>query len=197
MRGSLCLLAVLCVSIANADDLLLMPTARHLSSGLSRLEAWGYQGVQGGSLATGVGPSFDTKLELDSFRGDLPRFTGDFAYYYLSPIADITPGLSVGVRDAANATQDGRRVYACGTMNRSLPKIARSGYFEVTVGFQAARKSSPFGGVSVPLTGGFALIGEYDGYRFVGGLRLSAGSGLYAEIAARAGIPYLALGIKS
>ena len=109
---------------ARADELLLMPTAHRLPSGILRGEIWGYNQLSSGSLACGLGQNFEAQLSIDRFGRDPGRPTASLAYYYLTPIADITPGLCGGVLDAANETTDGRRLYVCASMNRTIASIA-------------------------------------------------------------------------
>ena len=174
-----------------------MPTARRLPPGVLRSELWTTRELAGGSLTAGLGQGWDAQLSLDRFGTDSGRPTGSVAYYYLSPIADITPGISGGIVDAANATTDGRRVYACLTMNRSLTQTERFGYVELTAGFEAGRRSGPMAGLKAPIARGVSVLGEYDGFRFNAGVEGRLGGGVYARLAMRGGVGYLVIGFRS
>ena len=183
--------------VAKGDDLLLMPTARRLQSGAIRGELWAGSQLGGGNLAAGLGQGWEAQISLDRFGADPGRPTGSVAYYYLSPIADITPGISGGILDAANATSDGRRLYACATMNRSMAQTARFGYTELTAGLQVGRRWGPMAGFKAPVARGISVLAEYDGFRFNAGVEGRLGNGAYARLATRGGVAYAVVGFRS
>lgn len=189
-------LGIVAAAFAAADQSLLMPTARRLAPGGLRAELWGDDRLAAGNLTLGLPRAFEMQLSEDAFGGDPGRPTASLAYYYLSPIADIAPGLAAGILDAANETTDGRRAYAVATMNRSIPGLDRFGYVALTAGFEAGRRSAPMAGFNAPLARSVALIGEYDGYRFNVGLEQRLGGGAYARIALRGGAAYVVVGIR-
>jgi hypothetical protein len=182
---------------ARGDQLLLMPTARRLPTGEFRAEGWANSQLSGATLTAGIIQGWEGQVSIDRFGADPGRPTGSLAYYYLSPIADITPGVSGGILDAANTTTDGRRVYACATMNRSLPRLARFGYVELTAGLEVGRRLGPLAGAKVPLARGFSALAEYDGFRFNAGLDGQLGGGVYMRLATRGGVPYVVVGFRS
>jgi hypothetical protein len=167
-------------------------TAKRALSG----ELWAGSQFAAGSLTAGVGQVWEAAICLDRFGADPGRPTASLAYYYLSPIADITPGISAGMLDVANATADGRRVYACATMNRSVPKLAQFGYTELTAGVEVGRRIGPMAGFRTPIARGFSALAEYDGFRFNAGVEAKLGGGEYLRLATRAGVPYLVLGFR-
>jgi len=91
--------------------------------------------------------------------------------------------LAVGVQDILNQRQNyvgdphgARSIY--GVATRPLDLFGDS---YLTIGWGGGRfDSSPFGGLSVPLTGGLTLVTEYDGMQVNAGLALS-GLGRSAE----------------
>ena len=91
--------------------------------------------------------------------------------------------LAVGVQDILNQRQDyagnpygARSIY--GVATRPLDLFGDS---YLTVGWGDGRfDSSPFGGLSIPVTGGLTLVTEYDGMQVNAGLALS-GLGQSAE----------------
>jgi len=178
------------------DQLLLMPTARHLSQGLVRAEGWIGSGSGAFFGSAGINQFLDAQISVDRFGSDPGRPTAAFAYYYLTPIADITPGISGGLLDVANATSDGRRAYACASLNRALHGLERFGYTEITAGIEVGRRAAPIGGVRLPIARAASLLGEYDGFRFNAGVELRFSAGSYARILARGGVLYAVLGFR-
>ena len=185
------------VTAAPADQLLMMPTARRLPPGLFRAEVWTNRQLAAGTVTAGLGQAWDAQISLDRFGFDPGRPTGALSYYYLTPIADLTPGIGGGILDVANATTDGRRLYACATMNRSIPKLNRYGYAELTAGFELGRRPGPMAGLRVPAARNVSVLGEYDGFRFNFGAEGKFGGGVYARLAARGGVGYVVIGFRS
>ena len=198
MRRSALVLGLTCTAfLARGDQLLLMPTGRRLPSGEIRGELWTGRQLAAGTLSAGIAQAWEAQLTLDRFGVDPGRPTGSVAYYYLSPIADITPGISGGILDAANGTTDGRRVYACATMNRAPAMLERLGYVELTAGFEVGRRSGPMAGFKAPIARGFSVLAEYDGFRFNAGVEARIGDGAFVRVAVRGGVGYLVIGFRS
>lgn len=173
-----------------------MPTARRLSDGSLRAELWSRDRLAFGSLAYGFGQHYEATVTDDSFGSDAARLTGTIAYHYLSPIADITPGIAAGILDVANQTTDGRRAYVSVTMNRSLPGITRFGYCQLTGGAEFGRHGSPTGGIRLSIAPNVQLAGVYDGFRFSSGIELTSTSGAYGGLTLRGARTYVVLGIR-
>jgi hypothetical protein len=196
LKGLAAVALCICLPVwTRADSLLLMPTARHLPQGDFRAELWTNDQLAGGFVSAGLGQSWDAQVSVDRFGADPDRPTASLAYYYLSPIADIAPGISGGILDAANETTDGRRIYACATLNRSVRHTASLGYTQLTAGIEVGRRSSPMAGLRSPVAKGLSLIAEYDGYRFDEALETKLGEGVYARLALRGPALYFSLGI--
>ncbi|MHB8637025.1 MAG: hypothetical protein ACYC96_11210 [Fimbriimonadaceae bacterium] len=184
-------------ALARGDQLLLMPTARRLEPGVLRGELWSARRLADFSLTAGIAQTWDAEFSIDRFGADKGRPTASFAYYYLTPIADLTPGVCAGVLDAAAATTDGRRLYACATLNRSLPKLGKYGYTELTAGMQVGRRSAPMAGFKAPVAREISLLAEYDGIRFNEGIEGRLPTGAYARIALRGNTLYVGFGFRS
>ena len=182
--------------LARGDQLLLMPTARRMPPGTLRGELWTNHQLAAGSLALGLTQTWEAQVSVDQFGANPGRVTGSVGYYYLSPIADITPGLSGGILDVANTTTDGRRLYVCATMNRSLPKLEKYGYAELTAGFEVGRRSGPMAGIHLPFARSLSVLGEYDGARFNFGFEANLSAAVYTRLALRAGTAYAVVGFR-
>lgn len=169
-------LLVLSSSASNADRLVNVPTGTKVPFRAIRFEALAHQHTTNRgrlSLAVGIGESWDFEATLDSARDGKSRGTFDLSYNYIPAFPDASPGISVGVRDALDATLDGSGVYAAATF--------RYGQFgekngetpaEVTIGAGAGAFRGPFTAAMLPVTNSFRLLAEHDSRRFVGGLEL-------------------------
>lgn len=164
MRARLSAALVALASLAGADRLITVPTARKLLDGSVRLESLRQFGAGGNGtdyLAVGLGPSFEAEARLLERTGRDPRLTGDLTYNVISPLTGFAPGLAFGVQDIAGATRVGPRGFVCATI--------RNGFdhgnvpFDVTTGLFVGRRSSPYVGVSVPVYRWLRLLAENDG----------------------------------
>lgn len=167
---------------AKADRLILIPTGNKLPFGKVRAEAiWSTRDrdhVQG-FLGAGIGHSFDAELLYENISPNAQVGSFNFAYNYVVPVSDLTPGLSVGVRDALNKTRDGRSFYIASTF-----RIAPDGLYnensppELTIGFGTESLRGLFVGASLPFTDHFRLLAEHDSFRITAGFEIEPLPGL-------------------
>jgi len=151
-----------------------------------------------GYLDAGLTTDLDMTIRNDSVDGEPHRDTLDFSYNYISPIADASPGISVGVQDAANRTPDGRRLYLASTFRVGLAGGADTFTpAEITMGVFAGKKNAAFVGAMLPLTPAFRLMAEHDGYRVNAGLDIRPLTNLSVKYLFISSKPQLGIQIRS
>ncbi len=174
MRSSVCLALWSLAAIGQADRLIHIPTGKKVPNRVFRLEGGIAQsGLSSpfGYLDAGLTPFLDATLRTTDVPGQPKRGAFDIGYNYIAPLPNATPGISVGVQDASNSTADGRRFYFASTFRVGLSGSADSFTpAEVTLGAFLGKKDSALVGVMMPLTSGFRLMAEHDGYRLNSGL---------------------------
>ena len=172
------LLAVSCLSlvcgIAFADELIDIPTARKIATEDFRYEFRAQPITKGDMqhfLGIGLGKSFELDIREVQDYGMSPVTSFDFSYNFMAafPGGEI-PGISLGVQDGSNLTQDGRRFFAVTTFRNTMDEIAGSVYADITLGFQVGSKTSPFVGVAVPFAPSVYLLAEDSGFRLNTGI---------------------------
>lgn len=160
-------------ALAMADELIDIPTARKIVFDDFRFE-YRMEPFAGGDqqqfLGLGLGPSFELDFRDIQDSDVAPRATFDFSYNYLAAIPGISPGVSIGIQDAANQTSDGRRLYAVTTFRETMDEIPGNVYTDITVGFQAGSLTSAFAGVAMPFSTNLYLLAEDSGFRLSAGL---------------------------
>lgn len=115
-------------------------------------------------LGYGVTREIEAELMLDRFDRRPSVLTGDFSYNYLGALTDTLPGVSLGVRDIADRTEDGRQIYIAITYRVSAESEFNNDVpLELTLGAGSGRRSPLFVGVQVPFTWSFRLLAEHDG----------------------------------
>ncbi len=169
------LLLSLTAGIASADQLIDIPTARKIPFEDVRYEFRAAPVVSGDLahfLGIGVGNSFELDLRDVVKSGMNPVGTFDFSYNYIASVPGISPGISLGVLDASNLTQDGRRFYAVTTFRNPMDDLPGNLYSDISVGIQTGSLTSPFIGISLPFSKSFYLIAEHNGFRLSSGVEL-------------------------
>lgn len=197
MRLLASLVAMGAVILARADRLLLVPTAHGLGPGAVRAEGWyatGFGQPRAVFAGFGLGSGVEAQARWVQLASPAGPAAVDLQYTYISPVADISPGLATGVLDAFDTTEDGRRIYACATLNRG-PGYGR--YAEFTVGLAVGRRSGPMAGLRVPLGRSTVALGEYDGVRWSGGVEYKLNAQVYGRIVESEGLFVLGFGIRT
>lgn len=179
--------SLLCVALAAwalpslADREITIPKGNKIRDGFVRAELLGVPGDKTTRAWLGAGflQAFD--FEFTSIRTKTQDWTQSFdvSYNFAPPITDISPGLSVGVQDALNRTENGRAVYLAATfrygntgeLNQDVPT-------ELTLGFWSRQSGLFFIGASLPFSDKFLLIAEHDSSRLAGGLEFRPVPGL-------------------
>lgn len=176
----LCVLALsLCVQ---ADRLINMPTGTKILKKTIKFDTIFQQGDWSGKARHSIGfailDSFDAELVYERFRPRAQAGTFNFSYNYVVPVEDITPGISVGVMDAANRTRDGRMLYFAATFRYSqLGDFNANTPAEATIGAGLGR--GLFLGAVLPMTDSFRLIAEHDGLKLQAGFEIRPVKDLY------------------
>ena len=178
--------ALSCVaSLALADRLVNVPTARPLSKNSIRFE---YLGGLNNSSAKEEFLAFSALngVELEVRRRLRPeesgRTTFDLSYNVLSPVASTAPGIALGILDGLGKTIDGRRAFIAFTFRELLEigEVGENG--DVTLGYQTGALSGAFVGISLPFSGRTRLIAEHNGARITAGFETNLLKGLDAKI---------------
>ena len=155
-------------AVAAADRLITIPTGRKLPYGTVRYE-FRSEGKQRGTrehlLAAGIGTSFELEARTSWLDKDRGAGTFDLAYNVISPIPDLSPGISFGVQDALDQTEDRRRFYTALTFRPYFITANGDVPGEVTLGIMQGEYTHPFVGVGIPFSREFRILAEHNGLR--------------------------------
>jgi len=200
VRFPLVLFAVSLGSVASADRLIDIPTARKIPYEDYRYE-FRAQPFAGGAfeqyLGVGVGKSFELDLRGIEQQGEKQIGTFDFAYDFIAAIPGVSPGISFGVQDGQNQTQDGRRFYGVTTFREPMQVINESVKADISLGFQVGKLTSPFVGVELPFSRLVYLVAEHSGYRLSAGLELRPAPNLVLRYVDRGNQMLVSLSVSS
>lgn len=167
---SLSLLLAAVVS-APAERLILIPTGKKLPMNEIRGEVMfgGKPDFTQGFIGMGIGLQFDAELIYERFSPNPQIGSFNFSYNYITPVTDLSPGISVGVRDAMNRTADGRAFYIATTY-----RVASDGNTpaEFTLGAGTQSLRGFFVGAMLPLSDRIRLLGEHDSFRWTAGVEV-------------------------
>lgn len=176
MRIVATVLAALLAGGAYADRLITIPIGRKLRYKEFRIEG-AFNPYKDGLFETYVGAGittgFDLEIRSQRLRGEPGYTTADVSYNLLSPIADIAPGISVGVQDTLDVTRDGRFYYLAATIRKTYSTLDGDVPGDVTLGIKQGRRLYPFLGLSIPFSQAFRFIAEHDGIRPAAGVELT------------------------
>ncbi|MDX2065683.1 MAG: hypothetical protein SFX74_08085 [Fimbriimonadaceae bacterium] len=166
------LLLLSAVSSAYADRLISIPVGRKVPLGTIRSELF-FEPHRGGTseyyFAAGLSREIELEYRTQRLRFQDVREAIDLSYNFLAPVSDLSPGISVGVQDLFNRTNDRRRVYAALTYRQSSPTGDGDQPADLTIGAYAGENSSAFVGWSQPLSASFRLLADHNGYRLSAG----------------------------
>jgi hypothetical protein len=178
------------IATAQADPLIDIPTARKLPYGDFKLEFADESSETQTQLAwfdAGIGKSFEATFEAERFGREPVKTSEDFMYNVISAIPGLAPGIAFGVEDIANTSQDGRRPYAVITYREATQTFDGDIPFDLSVGTYFKNRLYPFVGMSLPLSHKIRVIGEFDGFRPVGGLEFQSSHALTFRLLVRGG----------
>jgi hypothetical protein len=120
----------------------------------------------------GLSPFLDMEIRSEYFDGSSPKGTFDIGYNYISPIPDITPGITLGVQDALDQTRDGLRFFGAITYRPVFSTINGDIPADLTIGVFAGSRNAPFAGGTIPFSREFRFLYEYNGTRFASGIEV-------------------------
>jgi hypothetical protein len=174
MRILACFGLLAAAVVCQADRLILAPTARKVPYRSARLEHMFDQTDFGRSrtmLAVGLTDAIDVEFLFEQGEGRGEVQSLDLSYNVLPALTGVALGLSVGVRDLAGKTKDGRSVYLAWTH-----RIGLSGRYngdvplDLTQGYRIGEPNGFFVGVMIPFRSTFRLLAEHDASRVNAGL---------------------------
>ncbi len=155
-----------CLSLAQADTLVRIPTAYKTLKGTAKVRHLANQGAIGRGLTEVSLPvleGFELRLGRIHERARGESDSISLSYQYLPPFTDTLPGIAFGIEDIADQTPQGRSAYAVvtwnlgltGTLNQDVPA-------ELTIGAGTNRYKGIFLGARVPFSKQFNFIIEHD-----------------------------------
>ncbi|HSI72954.1 MAG TPA: hypothetical protein VK934_07230 [Fimbriimonas sp.] len=156
-------------TIASADRLIYIPTARKIPYRTFKYELRAEPRVQGEMehyLGIGLTPFWEVEVRSQNLQLDRPQGTFDLAYNYLSPFTNLTPGISIGVQDVLNKTAEGQRPFLAVTFRQGFFTIGGEVPADLTLGLSVVKsRLYPFLGASIPFSQEVRLLAEHDGFR--------------------------------
>lgn len=169
------LLVLLSISAGGfADRFIHAPIAQKLPYGALKLEGL-WSGPEGKTVSQRVGLGFatvfDGELVWDRRPGHDSQFTFDLAYNYTDPVVTLIPGVSIGVQDALNKSEQGRRFYWVTTYHYGLDgKFNQSVPLEFTLGASVGSRNGVIASFNIPFTNWIRFVSEYDAGKLTQGL---------------------------
>lgn len=177
MRALLGLLPVLGLALipatVKADRLFEMPTARKVVKGLARYEiSFGRDAGRATShrLAYGIDTSIDIEIRSATPFDSNPDATFAIGYQFVAPVPGISPGIAVGVIDALNRTDNGRRLYAAMTFREAYYTVNGEVNGDLTLGVLGGADNALFVSVAMPFSKEVSLLVEHDSKSITAGL---------------------------
>jgi hypothetical protein len=172
------LLATACLGLSNAalaDRYFLVPLGRKLPRDFYRIE-FSFNPYNRGflekSLTVGVTKTIEVEIREQELRDQGPKIAVDLSYNLLGPIADLSPGISLGVLDGENKTPDGRRFYGAITYRKIFSTVDGDANGDLTLGAFAGTHSTPFVGFNLPFSQHVRFLFEHNGYRISTGFEV-------------------------
>lgn len=98
--------------------------------------------------------------------------TFDLGYNFVAPIPGFTPGISFGIQDVMNKTDDGRRPYMAVTFRPTFMTINGDFPADITLGAYIAANRSVFVSGSLPFSKEFRFLFEHNGFRLASGFEV-------------------------
>ncbi len=199
MRGYMSAVFLGLVAISFGDRIIDVPIGRSLTMGTfqySDLEGMNRGGVYDRYLAYSPLIGFEFGARQRMRPSENGRMTFDMSYNLVSPVAALSPGISVGMLDALNETNDGRRTYLAVTFRELLDVGDKGANGEATLGIQFGHINSGFVGVSLPLSKNFKFLVEHNGARISTGFELGIDKSIRARMITQEGIFLLGLNLS-
>jgi hypothetical protein len=146
-------------------------------------------------LGLGISQQFEAELVYSALGERGRATTFNFAYNYLSPVADLVPGISFGVRDGLDRTDARRAFYVAATLRSSIDSAVITAPLEFTIGGQT--RQGLFLGVMLPFADQLRWLTEYEAKKVTAGFELRpiprlALRWIFAPSGTMLGVSYLA-----
>lgn len=156
---------------AAADRLILLPVGKKVPFRAIKAQ-YGFDGAERDNsyttLAFGIGTSFELEVTRDRGYFGSHRDVVDLNYNLNDPVIHYAPGMSVGVRDVFDRSNEGRNLYIAFTYQEGqIGELNMDAPAEGTFGFRVGEKTFfMFIGAYVPYSTQIALLAEMqtDGY---------------------------------
>lgn len=173
VRSLLVLLFILSgVSVAMADRVILAPNGKKIPMGNYRFEHFFDQSRHERfrtSLGFGVTEAIDAEITYEERNDNVLSI--DASYNFIPAVVGISPGISVGVRDALGKTEDGRFYYLAVTQKvGQFGELSSDVPAEITLGLAFGDVTGPIVGVMLPFRESFRILADYDATRINAGL---------------------------
>lgn len=185
MRFLSAVLLLLVAATVRADRLVTIPVGKKVLNRTFRIEGlfdpadWGRGRF---SLAAGLTQNIDAEIYHDRLSSGRNFTSFDVAYNQSAPITDLTPGISVGLLDALNETELGRRLFGAITFRVGLQgDTVNDVPLEVTIGAATNVRHPIFVGVLLPFSPSYRILAEHDGERITAGFEFRPGPGVVAR----------------
>jgi hypothetical protein len=164
------------VSVAHAERLIYIPTARKIPFGMIKYEFRAEPRIDGqveNYLGVGLTSFFELEIRSQNLQLDRQVGTFDLTYNYLSPFTNLTPGIAFGIQDIMSKTAEGSRPFLAITFRQGFFAIGGEYDADLTLAVSVARgRVYPEVGVSIPFSEGVRLLAEHDGFRVSTGLEV-------------------------
>jgi len=180
-----------------ADRLITIPTGSKIFSRNLKVESLFLPSESNRSITYvgyGIDQSFDAEIVIDRLSQNKARGTFNVSWNYVPAVVDVSPGITIGVRDGLDQTRDGRSIYLATSFRFFLDGEFNSDlYGEVVMGFGVGGFRGAFTGLSLPISPQFRLVAEYDSRRITAGLDYRPDRAIQLRLLARDGVPFLGL----
>jgi hypothetical protein len=175
VRHAIWLSLLLVPSLASADRLLFVPTARKLPARAIAVE-YRFDPTDGRAseqyIGFGLSPEFEMEIRNQRY-GDRTATTFDLGFNLIPPFTGLAPGITLGAQDVLGRTEDGRRYFLAMTFREDYFGIGGEAPGDATIGVMHYRgKVHPYVGVSIPFAPQLRLMAEHDGTRLAAGFEL-------------------------
>jgi hypothetical protein len=185
-------------AVAHADRVISMPTGRKIPFGVVQLEYAGNvrnSGAFESYLGVGASPEIEVEVRYRQAVSGTRIAGVSVGYNLITPIPDLSPGITVGLQDLTNAGVDGRRGYLAITNRMSVTAFDGDQYADLTFGLAVDDRVKPMLGFSLPLSASFRLLAEHDGRNLSAGVEVRPARTIYARYFVTGRENFLSLGI--
>lgn len=160
------------VTTSFADRVIFAPNGKKIPMGNFRFEHLFDQSRHErfrSSLGFGITEAIDAEITYEERNRKV--FSIDASYNFVPAVVGISPGISVGVRDALGKTEDGRFFYIAVTQKvGQFGDLSTDVPAEITLGFAFGDIAEPLVGVMLPFRQSFRVLVDYDATRINAGL---------------------------